>query len=67
MVQLLGQTTQPETVDMGGKYGRVRGWIGHCEVDCNAVAHWLFEAAAVCGLGAKTAFGYGCINVEVLG
>lgn len=61
---LVHRETQQEWTDMGGKYGRVPGWIGHLVLDCNAATHWLLEAAASFGLGGRVAFGFGCVHVE---
>src|SRR5690606_32722177 len=55
--------TQPEHVQLGGKFGRVSGWTGHVIVTTNAVGHWLLKCAEVVGLGGRAAFGFGRIKV----
>lgn len=60
----------PVDVRVGGhiQLGPVRGEVhaswGHLDVECNAPGAWLLRCAALVGLGAKTAFGFGRIRVE---
>jgi hypothetical protein len=55
--------TQPEYVPIGGKFGTFAGWTGHVIVTTNAVGHWLLKCSEVIGLGGRTAFGFGRIQV----
>jgi hypothetical protein len=56
--------TRVARVEVGGKYGTVSGWEGHCVVEANAPARWLLEVAARTGFGGRTAFGFGRIRVS---
>lgn len=62
-LELIERHTMPAMVPVGGKYGAVRGWVGHCLVETNAVGEWLLRAAERVGLGGRTAFGFGRIRV----
>lgn len=44
--------------------GRVAALVGVLTVECNAPARWLLDAAALVGLGGKTAFGFGRVRLE---
>lgn len=63
MVELVERGTMPEAVPLGGKYPRLRGWIGHLVLEANAPARWLLLVAERVGLGGRTAFGFGCVRV----
>lgn len=56
--------TRVEHVDLGGKFGRVSGWVGSVVVECNAVAHWLLRVAEIVGFGGRCAYGFGRIKVS---
>jgi len=63
-LRVIEHETQVESVDIGGKFGRVPGWSGRVVIECNAVARWLIEAASRGpGLGSKVAFGLGRVRV----
>ncbi len=63
-LRVVERCTQPETVPMLGKYGTVRGFVGHMIVETNAVGEWLFRCAETIGLGGRCAFGFGRIKVS---
>lgn len=66
-LEMLERDTVPATFRLAGRDGRLgnmRGWVGHCVVDCNAVAHWLLLVAERIGYGGTTAFGFGRIRVS---
>ena len=63
MLRLVEATTQPETVQLGGKFHGIRGWTGHVIVEGNAVARWLVQCAGLVGLGGRTALGFGRVRV----
>lgn len=63
-VEVLSHETFQEVVPVGGKWGLVRGWVGHCVLEVNAVARWLLECAdRGLGLGGRTALGFGRVRV----
>jgi hypothetical protein len=64
-LDVIERATESSAVPLGGKYGLVRGWIGHCIVETNAVGHWLLLCAERIGLGARTAFGFGRVRVGI--
>lgn len=49
---------------IGQERGRVCALVGWVDVECNAVARWLLDCAALVGLGAKTTLGFGRVRVE---
>ncbi len=51
-------------VQLGGKFGVVRGWEGSFVVETNAIGEWLLRAAAMVGIGSRVAFGLGQIRVK---
>lgn len=56
--------TEPAHVPLGEKYGVIHGWQGSVDIDANAVARWLLiSASRSLGLGARVAFGFGCIRI----
>ncbi|GAC1577381.1 MAG: hypothetical protein NVS3B20_08750 [Polyangiales bacterium] len=63
-IEIRDSDTNVERVRIGSKWGVVNGWRGSVVLECNAVAHWLIEAAARGpGLGGRTALGFGRIRV----
>ena len=63
-LEMVSNETHPENVYLGGKFGVIRGWVGSCLVEANAVARWLLHAAGRGpGLGSRVAFGFGRIRV----
>lgn len=62
-IDLLHHATAPVELPIGGRFGRVQGWTGRCVIEVNAVAHALLRAAALVGLGGRTAVGLGRIRV----
>lgn len=48
------------------KLGYVLGWIGSCEIECNALAAELLHAAQEISLGGRVAFGFGRVVLEHL-
>lgn len=62
-LDLIERGTQPTTLDLGGKFGVVRGWVGYVVVETNAVGEWLLRAAEHIGYGGRCAFGFGRIRV----
>lgn len=64
-IEVIEQSTQHQTVDVGGKHDKITGWVGRVVVDVNAVSRWLLEACARGpGFGGRTAFGFGRIRVS---
>jgi len=64
-MRVRSRETEARSVWCGPKIGVQRGWVGHVTLECNAVAHWLLEAAARGpGLGGRTALGFGRVVVE---
>lgn len=63
-LELISRETQPATTDLGGKFGSVRGWVGHVVVEVNAPALWLLLVAERIGFGGRVAFGFGRIRVS---
>lgn len=61
---VVSSDTRIAHVELGGKFGRVSGWVGSVVVDCNAVTHWLLKVAEVVGFGGRVAFGFGRIKVS---
>jgi hypothetical protein len=67
-----GQATETRGVEVGGHWGHARdgqggyvqGWVGHVEIETNAVGRWLLECAARIGLGGRTALGFGRVAVK---
>jgi len=51
-------------VRVGGRLGVVEGWTGEMGIRANAYGHWLLALAALLGLGARVAFGFGRVTVE---
>lgn len=62
-VDLIERGTFPATIQLGGKFGAVRGWLGYVVLEVNAPTMWLLKTAAVIGLGGRTAFGFGRVKV----
>lgn len=63
--ELVEKQTETVRVDLGGKFGVVRGCSGYFVADVNAPCRWLLECAARgLGMGARTAFGFGRISVR---
>lgn len=63
-VEVLTSDVRVVSTDLGDKYGRIPGWQGTVDVECNAPARWLLECAARgWGLGGKTAFGFGRVSI----
>lgn len=54
----------PESVDVGGKLGVVRGFSGYVVVRTNAVGEWILRVAEQIGLGSRVGFGFGRIKVS---
>lgn len=48
----------------GGERGVIHCMLGSIELECNAVARWLLDCAAIVGLGSATALGFGRITVR---
>jgi hypothetical protein len=63
-VEIIESNTEPATVQLGGKYGAIRGWTGGVVLEVNAAAAWLIRCAALIGLGGRVAFGFGRIIVR---
>lgn len=66
-IEMIERQTEPRRVCLAGRSHRLanmRGWLGYCVVDANAVGHWLLEVAARIGLGGTTAFGFGRIVIS---
>lgn len=63
-LELVSRDTQIQETPILGKHGTVRGWVGSCVVETNAVGHWLLKCAELIGLGGKVAFGFGRIRVS---
>ena len=64
-LKITDKRTETVQVDLGGKFGRVRGFQGWLELEVNAPARWLLEVAGRgLGLGGRTAFGFGRIKVS---
>lgn len=63
-VQVVSHDTHPTSVPLGDKYGIIRGWEGSVDLEVNAPARWMFEAATRIGLGSRIAFGFGCVRVQ---
>ena len=66
-LRLVSHETQPGTIFLGGKYSVVRGWIGSVVVDTNAVGEWMLRCCEVIGLGGRTSFGFGRVEVSSAG
>lgn len=63
-LELVEASTFPQTVQLGGKFGAIRGWVGSVVVETNAVGEWLLRACETFGLGGRTAFGFGRVRVS---
>lgn len=69
-VVIASDRTTPAAVRMGGKVGGdgiLRGWTGAVTVETSALGAWLLEVSARVGLGGRTPFGCGRVEVEVFG
>lgn len=63
--KLVEKRTETVYTDLGGKFGRVAGFVGWFVADVNAPCRWLLEVAARgLGMGGRTAFGFGRIAVS---
>lgn len=62
-LRVLHTDVHPARVACGPKFGVVFGWEGRVIVETNATGAWLLEAAAMVGLGGRTALGFGHIAV----
>ena len=49
---------------IGEHRGRIQCLVGWLEIECNAIGRWLLDCAALVGLGAKSALGFGRVRVE---
>lgn len=66
-LEVVSHETTAASVQLAGKFGAVRGWVGSCVVEGNAVARWLLHAAGRGpGLGGRCAFGFGRVRVTDL-
>lgn len=66
-VSIAHQDTRTETRYLGGKLGKVSGWSGAIIIECCSLAGWLLQAAAAGpGIGGRTAYGCGQIEIRVL-
>lgn len=63
-IELIERHTQPEAVPLGGKFPRLKGFIGSLVLEANAPARWLLFVAERMGLGGRTALGFGVVHVE---
>lgn len=66
-LDLVSRETHPSTLSLINRrhqLGNMRGWVGHCVVETNAVGHWLLACSALIGLGGRTAFGFGRIRLS---
>jgi hypothetical protein len=73
-ITIIDQYTTPYTGKVDGRHapkggqriggdGRVRGWHGVVDVECNERVRWLLDCAELLGLGGRVAFGFGRIRV----
>lgn len=68
-VAVVRDDTTPAALRLGGKVGGdgiLRGWVGAVTVETSALGAWLLEASARVGLGGRTPFGCGRVDVEVM-
>ena len=63
-ITVLSDTTQPVVCALGGKYGIEKGWTGEVRLEVNQTALWLLRCAEIIGLGGRTAFGFGRIEIR---
>jgi CRISPR/Cas system endoribonuclease Cas6 (RAMP superfamily) len=63
-LKIFERHTQFEHVEMGDKFGKVGGFVGHMIVDTNATGHWLLKCAETLGFGGRVSFGFGRIRVS---
>lgn len=63
-LEIRDERGQRVRVRIGGHLGVVEGWTGSMRITTNAYGHWLLKLAALIGLGARVAYGFGRIKVE---
>lgn len=66
-LELVHRDTQGTRQMTGPKVRLTWGWLGSVVVRVDAQAEWLLRAAETLGLGGRTAFGFGRVQVEPFG
>lgn len=65
-MRMVSQNTRTRRVNLGGRPGRVTGWVGEVVIRGDATVAALLSSARACGLGSRTSFGCGFISAGFL-